>query len=756
MNRATVPILKDLVLVGGGHAHVSVLRRFGMAPIPGLRLTLIARDTHTPYSGMLPGLAAGHYAFDETHIDLRPLARFAGARYINAEAAALDPEAGRVICRDRASVAYDIVSLNVGSQPNTANTPGARAHAIPVKPIGGFLARWKTLEKRIRASEKRLTIVMVGGGAGSVEMVLAIHHALTHARERQGAAFPSPRLMLVTDAGSILPSYPRAARRRAERHLDAAGVEVATGQAVIEVTRDRLRLADGRELPADAALWITDAAAPDWLAASGLAVDSRGFLAVHATLQSTSHANVFGAGDAASVIDHPRPRAGVFAVRQGPPLARNLRRAILGQALRPFHPQRAFLSILATGPRHAIAVRGRWAVEGEWVWRWKDRIDHRFMRRFSALPAMAVPDVPMGPIPLAEADAKALRAEAAMRCGGCGAKVAQSVLARALARLPGLAAAEEAVIGLSAPDDAAVQAVPPGKMLVQSVDYFRALVDDPYLFGQIAAAHALGDIYAMGAKPHSALAIATLPFGLSEKTEDTLATLLTGALAILARDRVALLGGHSSEGAELALGFAVSGLVDPDRILRKGGLRQGDALILTKPIGTGVLFAADQHRRARGRWIDAAIAGMLLPTAEAARAIGAASATACTDITGFGLAGHLIEMLRASGMAARLDLAAIPCLDGAVEMARAGIRSSLAAANGRARHLMSSAPGRLEDPRAALLFDPQTAGGLLAGIPVAHAASCLTVLRESGFKEAAIIGEVTPLADPARPLRVAG
>ena len=755
MNRVSVPILKDLVLIGGGHAHVSVLKRFGMAPVPGLRLTLIARETHTPYSGMLPGLIAGHYAFDDTHIDLRPLARFAGARFIGAEAIGLDPAAGRVICRDRPPVSYDLVSINVGSTPNTGDVPGADAHAIPVKPIGGFLARWQALEKRVLASDRPLAVTMVGGGAGSIEMILAAQHALATALRRRNRQGLLPRFQLVTDAATILPAYPPSARRRIDRILAAAGVAVLAGQAVVGVEAERLHLANGESLVSDAILWVTAAAAPPWLAQSGLAVDERGFLALRATLQSTSHDTVFGAGDAVTVIDHPRPKAGVFAVRQGPPLAANLRRAVLGQGLKTFRPQGRFLSILATGPRHAMAVWGAWSVEGDWVWRWKDRIDTRFMRRFTDLPAMepTAPDGSASPIPITDPDALGLLSQAAMRCGGCGAKVAQGVLARALARLPA-AAGSGVMVGLSAPDDAAVFSVPPGKVLVQSVDYFRALVDDPYVFGRIAACHALGDIHAMGAKPHSALAIATLPFGLSAKTEDLLAELLAGAIDIFKRDGVALLGGHSSEGAELALGFAVNGLADPAQILRKGGLEPGDALILTKAIGTGVLFAADQRRRAKGRWIDAAIAGMVMPLAPAAQAIGAAGATACTDVTGFGLAGHLAEMLRASGAGATIGLGAIPWLAGAVEMAAAGVASSLGPANARARHLIACAPDLLSDPRLPLLFDPQTAGGLLAGIPKARAAAAVAALHKAGYSDAAIIGTVEPLADPAVPIRL--
>src|SRR5581483_5351439 len=323
-----------------------------------------------------------------------------------------------------------------------------------------------------------------------------------------------------------------------------------------------------------------------------------GFVQVAPTLQSVSHPDVFAAGDIAAVAAHPRPKAGVFAVRQGRPLADNLRRRLLGRPARPFRPQRAFLTLISTGDKYAVAARGSWALEGAWVWRWKDWIDRRFIRRFTALPAMPAASAARLPAGLADRAELESLAQVAMRCGGCGAKLGSDVLSRVLASLePG--AGDGVVLGLEAPDDAAALAVPPGKLLVQSVDYFRAFVDDPYRFGQIAANHSLGDLFAMGAVPHSALAIATVPYAAEAKLEDQLRDMLAGALVVLRAAGAVLIGGHSGEGAELALGFAVNGLADPAHLLRKSGMRPGDQLILTKPLGTGSLLAADMRRLAK-------------------------------------------------------------------------------------------------------------------------------------------------------------
>jgi selenide,water dikinase len=263
----------------------------------------------------------------------------------------------------------------------------------------------------------------------------------------------------------------------------------------------------------------------------------------------------------------------------------------------------------------------------------------------------------------------------AMRCGGCGAKVGASVLSRALAQVQPIER-DDVLIGLHAPDDAAVLRVPPGKALVHSVDFFRAFIDDPWIFGRIAANHALGDVFAMGAEAQSATAIATVPPGLESKVEDTLFQMMSGAVSVLNEAGCALVGGHTGEGRELALGFAVNGLIDEALagVLTKGGLRPGDALILTKPIGTGTLLAAHAQLKARGRWIDAALDSMQVSNRAAVACLIAHGARACTDLTGFGLLGHLVEMTKPSGVDAELELdPRCPCWTARLETVAAGV-----------------------------------------------------------------------------------
>ena len=731
MNRPTnASISKDLVLVGGGHSHVTVIKRFGMKPIPGVRLTLVCRDVHTPYSGMLPGFIAGHYDYDDAHIDLLPLARFAGARFVHDEVTGIDLAKRLLRFRNRPDIAYDVLSINTGSTPSL-DVPGAADHVVPVKPINNFLSRWTGLVERVIALDRTPRIGVVGIGAGGVELTLAAQFSLRK-RLRMMGATAEPEFHLFGSDPTVLATHNVRVQRKFERILAERGVCVYTSSRVSEVSEAGLLLLGGELHELDEILWVTSASAPSWPRACGLDADEEGFIRVRATLQTLAHPEVFAAGDVATMVDHPREKAGVFAVRQGPPLEANLRRVLLGQEPRPFRPQGKFLSLISTGDQYAVASRSFWALKGAWVWQWKDWIDRRFMDKYNKLPDMD------GEPPGQTAEASEAPA---MRCAGCGSKVGSAVLERALSRIRPVERSD-VITGLAQPDDAAVVRIPHGKVVVQSVDFFRAIVNDPYLFGKIAANHCLGDIYAMGAEAQTALAIATLPLASDDKTEELLVQLLLGAQEIFSEAGAALVGGHTSEGEEIALGFTVTGLAEQDGILRKQGLQTGDKLILTKPLGTGILFAAEMRGKAKGRWITAALDSMTQPNRLAAEIIKEHGVTACTDVTGFGLIGHLREMTDGSEVEVELSLSAIPLLDGACEPAKAGILSSLHPQNLQSEQVIREPAKQRSRTEYPLLFDPQTAGGLLAGIPPQSADDCLARLKQAGYSGAAIVGEV--------------
>ena len=718
---------QDLVLLGGGHAHALVLLRLAMQPLPGVRVTLVSEASDSPYSGMLPGLVAGHYQRDEVHIDLRNLCRHAGVRFLHAQVAGIDPALKRVLLQGRPPLEYDKLSLNIGATPDL-DVAGAQ-HVIPVKPITTFWPRWLQVRDQLLQADAGKTILVVGGGAGSVELALAMAHRL------RASARPH-RVQLVTRGEQLLPGYPALMLRWLQPRLQQYGIQVHTQFEVANVQPDGVQNAAGQFLPADAIFWCTQARAADWPGESGLAVQEKGFVRVHDTLQSVSHPDIFAAGDCAWLDPVALPRAGVYAVRQAPVLFENLRRSFLHQPLQPYRPQRRFLSLLATGDRDAVGARGAFSIAGAWVWRWKDRIDRRFMAMLQQLPVLPPPqqqdDVSLEP--------------PAMRCGGCGGKVGADVLQQALAALndtPDEKTGQEQC-PLPARDDAAlidVCADPVAPLLVQSVDVLKPLLDDPFLFARITALHALSDLYAMHAQPHSAQLQVQLPL-LHERLQiRDMQQLLQGVRQELRQAGAELLGGHTLEAETLQLGLTVNGLAQRQQVLRKGGAQAGDRLLLTKPLGSGALFAAFMRGAARADWIDAALQHLLQSNALAADVLASHQAHALTDVTGFGLLGHLLEMLDASGVGAELNLAQVPAMNGALDCIARGYRSTLSPANQRARHRVSLQTIAADDPRYTLLFDPQTSGGLLAAVPARQAQHCLEQLRAVQIP-AAIIGGV--------------
>jgi selenide,water dikinase len=762
MQQATHPIIKDLVLVGGGHAHAIALRMFGMNPLPGVRLTLITDTSHTPYSGMLPGYFAGFYSFDECHIDLRRLAGFAQAQLYLDSAIGLDVENSRVVCTNHPPVAFDYLSIDIGSTPATSSISGAAEYAIPAKPVPKLLSAWnKLLEVVTRNPEKPLSLAIVGGGAGGVELAMNMQHRLHNLFKNAQQPKDNLTINLFHRGAELLPDHNHWVSRRLQEILYERGIELYLQESVSEILPGKVICESGLAVESQHVFWITQASAPNWIQESGLKTDSKGFVLVSDTLQSVSHPQIFATGDIATMMNHHRPKAGVFAVRQGKPLFHNLQQILLSKPLQAYKPQQLYLSLIGTGNREAIASWGSLGWQSPLLWRWKDHIDRQFMNRFTNLPRMSqISREKSEPKrnKLRTTDNGQLTTDKTMRCAGCGSKVGSTTLGRVLQRLQvehHPLERTDILVGLDTPDDAAVVQVPPGQLMVHTIDYFRSLINDPFIFGQITTNHCLSDIFAMGATPQSALAVVTVPYANNDKVEETLYQLLSGAMKVLQQAQTSLVGGHTTEGAELAFGLSCNGLVRPDQLLHKGGMQPGQVLILTKALGTGTLFAADMYYKAKGRWIDQAVESMLLSNQVAAKVFLEHGATACTDITGFGLLGHLLEMIQASGVAVQLDLEVIPVLEGAIATLQMGITSSLQPQNLQVSHQISNLFEVEHHPNYPLLFDPQTSGGLLATIPAERATNCLRLLKDLGYTRSCVIGQVTPAVEGVKPIAIA-
>ena len=362
---------KKLVLIGGGHSHALVLQRWASHPAANTQVTLVSPHPYSPYSGMLPGLLAGHYDFAETHIDLQRLCQKTGTQFIQQAVTAIDHLQQQITLANGQQLPYDVASINIGSTPDQI-IPGSKDFATPVKPIAEFLQHWARLRQDVEQHPgQRITVI--GGGAGSIEITMALAHVLKSY---------TPRISLVTRATDILKDYPSRIRKQVRKALRQHQVELLTDLNVSSIAAQQF-FSHCQGYPFDHLFLCTQASAAGWLHESGLATDEYGFLQVNKYLQTLSADNLLAAGDCIHFQPHPLAKAGVYAVREADTLFHNLKSLCMGQTpVKPYRPQRNFLSLLALGGQYALGSKYGFSFSGHWVWRWKDRIDRRFMAQF--------------------------------------------------------------------------------------------------------------------------------------------------------------------------------------------------------------------------------------------------------------------------------------------------------------------------------------------------------------------------------------
>ena len=711
------------MLVGGGHAHVEVIRQFAMRPITSVRLVLVSEEVETPYSGMIPGLIAGHYTEEQCHVSLGPLCMKAGVRLIKSKVSGIDVDSKVVHCEGRPDLTYDLLSINTGSTPNSESITESD-FAIPIKPISQFLDKWNCEENSLLQQPRDFNLVVIGGGAAGVETSLCLNHKLSTLVSSNRVTGINISICLVTDKSRLLEDHAPAVMKKFLKVLQQNNIRVELNQSVTKIHHGAVETANELMLKSDICVIATHASSPPWLLKTGLALSPRGFIKVDQFLRSVSHPDVFAAGDVAE-HEFNLPRNGVHAVRQGPVLAKSLRKTIENHKPVSYVPQKRTLALISTGNKSAIASYGNLALQGEWLWKLKNWIDIQWMKKYNdlAMPGSDVDDL-----------------DEEMRCGGCGSKVSGVVLESVLAEVKTFSP-DNLVIGLEAPDDSAVFSVPDKHVVVKTVDQFRRFIDDPYLLGAIAANHALNDIYAMGAKPNVAMALVTLPFADNKTIKNELSQVLCGINEILSQCNVALVGGHTGEGPEMSIGMSITGFAKPEELLRKSGLRIGDTIVLTRPLGSGALLAA--HMRAS---IDFATLSNMLESMKhtndkTAEILKGQDANACTDVTGFGLLGHLGEMADASQVHIELDVASLPIYDGVLDVFSRNIFSTLHIENKNYadRYLSTNSKNSATD----IMFDPQTSGGFIAGVDSNKADLTIELLKQAGDHSAAIIGYVT-------------
>ena len=717
MRTSTHPLSKDLVLVGGGHAHVLLLRKWAMAPLPGARVTLINPSPTSPYTGMLPGYVAGHYELDELTMDLVRLAQFAGIRFVMDEVNDVDLNNQRVLRKNGPAIHFDILSLNIGIALALDTVGGFAEFAIPAKPMAQFAQRWNDFIGIVKANEFTPKIVVLGGGVGGVELALAMKYRL------QDLVSVKPSVAIVEQKNDILGEVEASARKKLWKHLDNSDIEVFCNSSATRIHADKVDLSTGISLPANFVVGTAGANPFNWIKDIGLPCD-KGFITVDNYLKSPVNPSIFAVGDCAAFKENPLPKAGVYAVRQAPILYHNLKASLAGKKLVPFRPQKDFLKLISTGEKNAVGLKLGICFEGSSIWSFKDFIDKKFMNKF----VLEITAPTIDTLPEAALGSNEILAESKVLCGGCGAKVSNASLQSVL---------EDSISPYEEFNPDASEIRLGANSLVVSTDHLRSFIGDHALFARITALHAMSDVWAKGATPLYALASITLPRMSETLQRETLREIMASSSMTFEENGGRIIGGHTSQGAELTIGFTVMGN-SPGPYTSHLGAKPGQLLILTKPLGTGVILAGLMQGKVSGETLYHALGIMAQGSNLAARTLTPLVST-MTDVTGFGLAGHLYNLLVSSKVGASLNLASIPTIKGAVELSAEGIRSTLWKSN-------STIPCELINESEAsnfnLLFDPQTSGGLLATIAETNLQSLQSKASETGF-DIFPIGKIT-------------
>lgn len=705
----TVPFTRDLVLIGGGHAHALVLRKWGMSPLPGARLTVINPAPTAPYTGMLPGHIAGHYSRDTLEIDLVRLSRFAGARLILSHATGINRAAKMIEVEGRGPIAYDAASIDIGITARM-DIAGFGENAVGAKPLDIYASKWRAFLEAVRSGEQQPTVAVVGGGVAGCELAMAMAHALRHI-----GVVPQ---VTVIEAGPEISGVGPSARAKLHHSMAELRVTFQPNAHIERIDAGSVVLAQHPAIPAALVVGAAGAFPHSWIAQTDLPLHN-GFITIDSDLRVQGDENLFAVGDCAHMPFAPRPKAGVFAVRAAPILYNNMRAALAGGSFKAFKPQRSYLKLISLGGKTAMAEKYGFAPAGPLLWRWKDRIDRAFMDQLENLPVMQPSTQP-------SYIAKGAETAELPLCGGCGAKVGGEALKRAIRTEQG----NEGTDIIAGPgDDAAILREAGGGFQVLSTDHLRAFIEDPVQMTRIAAVHALGDIWAMGAAPQTALSTIILPRMSATLQERTLREINDAAQDVFGAAGATIVGGHTTMGAEMTIGFAVTGQRQ-DMPITVSGAQDGDALVLTRPIGSGVILAAHMAGSAPADVVAQVLGMMEQPQHLAAQVL--SGAHAMTDTTGFGLAGHVQAICEASGVQAEIWRDKVPLYHGARALSDVGVRSSLLQDN------IENAPTvGISDP---LMHDPQTAGGLLAALPLEAAQQAVTTLHAQG-QQAYIIGQ---------------
>jgi len=711
-----IPITNDLVLIGGGHSHLSVLMKLSKRPINGNRITLITNEIDTPYSGMIPGYIEGIYSWRDSHIDLYRLCLKLNVRFIHAEVERVSAHEKEIYFKDRPKIKFDVLSINTGIQSNNREIKGAAKYCLPVKPIS------KLTNNFLNKITNFKSIAFIGGGAGSVELALAIKKRFLNINQ-------DIKITIITGKRGLLSTFPQKTKLTSLKTLEKFKIDIIEYKRVLEVKPKQIILSDKSMLKIDKAILSTNSMTPKWLAKSDILLTKDNYILVNKSFQ-TNYKYVFASGDVIDFNNQNLKKAGVFAVRSGKPLAINIRKFILGKKLVEYKFNKNYLALIGTSKRSAIATKYNLTFNSRFFFYLKKYIDQNFIKKFSdfrirkkfTLDALKT-DVLNNFVKHKE---KITDENDIMQCKGCAAKVPLNALKQALPK-DIVSTSEDAV------------RVPGHPELYQTVDMISSIITDPFLLGKIAANHSISDMVSVNSKITSAMMILQLPLSKTEINSRDLEQVLLGAKEIFKTIDCPLIGGHTMIGKDKdpIIGFSILGQKQKKIKIMKNRrkIKTKDLLILTEKIGSGLIFAGINNYLIDSHFQIDVIKQMIKGNLNFGKISNQLNILSMTDITGFGLANHLLNLIKRDNSKTGLTIYPnkIPLFQGVNECLNKDIKSSLFKSNydiAQKDIIYKRDKSKLDN----ILYDPQTVGGIAFIIPQEEKYKHFKVLKENNIK----------------------
>lgn len=711
-----IPITNDLVLIGGGHSHLSVLMKLSKKPLNGNRITLITNEIDTPYSGMIPGYIEGIYSWRDSHIDLYRLCLKLNVRFIHAEVERVSAHEKEIYFKDRPKIKFDVLSINTGIQSNNREIKGAAKYCLPVKPIS------KLTNNFLNKITNFKSIAFIGGGAGSVELALAIKKRFLNINQ-------DIKITIITGKRGLLSTFPQKTKLTSLKTLEKFKIDIIEYKRVLEVKPKQIILSDKSLLKIDKAILSTNSMTPKWLAKSDILLTKDNYILVNKSFQ-TNYKYVFASGDVIDFNNQNLKKAGVFAVRSGKPLAINIKQFILGKKLVEYKFNKNYLALIGTSKRSAIATKYNLTFNSRFFFYLKKYIDQNFIKKFSdfrirkkfTLDALKTDVLNI----FVKHKEKITDKNDIMQCKGCAAKVPLNALKQALPK-DIVSTSEDAV------------SVPGHPELYQTVDMISSIITDPFLLGKIAANHSISDMVSVNSKITSAMMILQLPLSKTEINSRDLEQVLLGANEIFKTIDCPLIGGHTMIGKDKdpIIGFSILGQKQKKIKIVKNRrkIKTKDLLILTEKIGSGLIFAGINNYLIDSYFQIDVIKQMIKGNLNFGKISNQLNILSMTDITGFGLANHLLNLIKRDNSKTGLTIYPnkIPLFEGVNECLNKDIKSSLFKSNydiAQKDIIYKRDKSKLDN----ILYDPQTVGGIAFIIPQEEKYKHFKVLKENNIK----------------------